>query len=811
MAQPPPRKSVSTRISKGFAALAANKEKVEAIHTLDTYVYPSGGGLGWPRTCGKRREQMRTQFEEFMEAVYGVTEIEEVWNQGTFVTRSKEFLEGLLNISKGMFEEKIQTSTLWDGELAIIFRFIMEQKYGVSNLKQHWAAMLLAWITAARPGSFTVCQGYEKGASLGVLGRVRDTDESLRWSDVEFVHMKVGIAVRITFRYHKGYRDPNAENSVSDASRTFTFLPTRAYERGLFSQSLDEILDGKPNGIVLRTNPDIASQAVSWSTKLLLSWIDVFISANQAGSLVPDKPMTEKALNPKLAKLCASIGLLERNTYYSLRRTAIIETCRGAGTEVAKDLAFHKASANSIMFYDNVGFGDMDMTSFRLSGPAGMGREEVRKFFSQTNMTTWKPEEGEHLNLKQMLESQVKQRLVEQEDYIEVEMKLKSIYNEIGDGLQYLQSTGQIPEDELIPFGFSSRKGAKYATLAQKYGLSELSTKLHDHLANRKRMAKKIRHRLRKEIRKELKEKHEAVVKQNVHMASRRLTPSGFEPRDVRGVTVPKLGQSAMETALGHDDFDIGSDDEDDDGVDEEVIENQNVGNREEPECWVGLDKNVDIQLGGGNQNDDFEPSAEASDARREFLMLWIKKISQSIVSQSNLQCPRCQTDPTMDKKAKDRKFVRAALNKHMRGEVHTREAQLRRALKQDGKTKTTLIMCPGCKRSPKGTTAFMRHLRDVTSVQSRSLNALLTGLLQSSDTHPEQLWEEIDSASEEEIDSISEEESEFEGFSSARTDESEFQGFSSNNAKVAEGMETPFDRLSLEPTYEGKGKGRAD
>jgi hypothetical protein len=58
-------------------------------------------------------------------------------------------------------------NNLSDPELALIFRFIMEQDYGVANLKQHWAAMLITWITAARPGSFTVSKGYRKGTSLG--------------------------------------------------------------------------------------------------------------------------------------------------------------------------------------------------------------------------------------------------------------------------------------------------------------------------------------------------------------------------------------------------------------------------------------------------------------------------------------------------------------------------------------------------------------------------------------------------------------------------------------------------------------------
>jgi len=50
-----------------------------------------------------------------------------------------------------------------DRKLGLIFRFIMEQDYEV----EYWAAMLLAWIAGCRAGTFTVSQGYGKGASLG--------------------------------------------------------------------------------------------------------------------------------------------------------------------------------------------------------------------------------------------------------------------------------------------------------------------------------------------------------------------------------------------------------------------------------------------------------------------------------------------------------------------------------------------------------------------------------------------------------------------------------------------------------------------
>lgn len=71
--------------------------------------------------------------------------------------------------------------------------------------------------------------------------------------------MKDGVGIRITFRFNKGYRDPNKDGQhVSDARRTFTFLPSLSerlefdmpliilgivYERGLFTQPINDILD----------------------------------------------------------------------------------------------------------------------------------------------------------------------------------------------------------------------------------------------------------------------------------------------------------------------------------------------------------------------------------------------------------------------------------------------------------------------------------------------------------------------------------------------------------------------------------------
>ncbi|KAJ4305039.1 hypothetical protein N0V90_000568 [Kalmusia sp. IMI 367209] len=818
MAQPPPAVPVSARVRKGFLALAANQEKMEAIrHNALISKFFDGSA---PSTRNKR-EQARAQFECFVECSYGLTDLDQVWSNDTFISRTKQFFEGFINMSKGKFEAKIKASTLWsykhalywwssvlvndfnllwqkwheecavreknnlsDGELVLIFRYIMEQRYGIANLKQHWAAMLLVWLTAARPGSITVAAGYQKGASLDVPDKVRAVNETLRWSDVEFLHMKGGIAVRVTFRYHKGYRDPNKEKATADAWRTFLFLPSQgerlefdlpivlfgiAYKRGLFTQSLKTILDQKPSEAFLRKNPDVDHQAV-------------FVAANQAGFLDPTEPMRINALNPKLQQLCAAVGLLERNTYYSICRTAIIKVRREHGTEAAKDIAFHKPSANSLFFYDNVGFGDIDMQQFRLGGPEGLTREEVRHYFSQANLARWDPtQEDEELSFKQLLDQQVKELLPKQEEFISNELQLKKLYEQIGNMLEEMQKNGKIPDTEKIPIGFSAKSGTKYKALLRKYQLSESIKNVEDHLANRKRLYRSVRLKLRKQISQEMHKEHIAIIAESRAQSARKLAPSGYEPQQVRDVEVTGLVQPAEEAIFQDGSAEtVLSEDDDDDGVDEEVLEDQNIGSREEPECWIDLKQVVYLQIGGGQRDESWQPSAETLKARREFLTQWINK-TDSVVPQSNLVCPRCQIDPTMGTAAKEKKYNLYRLNTHMRGATHTREAQFRRALKQDGKDNTSIIVCPVCKALVKGVRNFIKHLREF---------------------HEEVFWEDID---EEHVDG-GEDVTDFEGFSDPRADEQDEEGDEEEREVMTdfEGVSSPL------PAYIGKGKARA-
>lgn len=55
-----------------------------------------------------------------------------------------------------------------------------------------------------------------------------------------------------------------------------------------------------------------------------VSALPVFLASTQA-VLIPDEPMHEKALNPKLRKICHMVGLYGRNTIYAFRRGAIVD------------------------------------------------------------------------------------------------------------------------------------------------------------------------------------------------------------------------------------------------------------------------------------------------------------------------------------------------------------------------------------------------------------------------------------------------------------------------------------------------------
>jgi hypothetical protein len=92
--------------------------------------------------------------------------------------------------------------------------------------------------------------------------------------------------------------------------------------------------------------------------------------------------MKQTSLNDRLQLTCSDVGLYQRLTMYSWRRTAILETRRAEGIEAARDLAGHRSGSNSIYAYDNIGLSDKDINAARL-GEEQVSRSDLRKMFDQ--------------------------------------------------------------------------------------------------------------------------------------------------------------------------------------------------------------------------------------------------------------------------------------------------------------------------------------------------------------------------------------------------------------------------------------------
>lgn len=96
---------------------------------------------------------------------------------------------------------------LSSNELLMLYRVVMDANTGVDNLKQHYAAWLLSWCTGTRPGSITVGKGYGKNDEL-TTGLPRGVDETLRWSDIEWV--KNEVSHRCRHQLHSGVKYPSS-------------------------------------------------------------------------------------------------------------------------------------------------------------------------------------------------------------------------------------------------------------------------------------------------------------------------------------------------------------------------------------------------------------------------------------------------------------------------------------------------------------------------------------------------------------------------------------------------------------------------
>lgn len=319
---------VSKKTNAKFAALAKNTELLTHLQTPanESKFYDHSA----PSTVA-RRARVRANYEKFCEIVFGETKVEDMYHVDTIVDHTCRFIEGWASMSEGKLEEKIKAGTLhqqkeslawwieefiptfktiatyWhtrvsrhihlvavqqqlstarraknnlgEVELELFFDRIMQESSGVAVWKQHYLAWVIAFITGARPGSFTVTQGYQRGAVVG--GAVsaearlptRQESHTLRLKDLEFSRHKDGIACTLTFRFSKGHQDPYRQIYIQSERKMFfppkkqrlhldlsLLLFAEAYARGYFIDSLDELLHGTNR--YFKTVSEIGEQAV---------------------------------------------------------------------------------------------------------------------------------------------------------------------------------------------------------------------------------------------------------------------------------------------------------------------------------------------------------------------------------------------------------------------------------------------------------------------------------------------------------------------------------------------------------------------
>lgn len=128
----PPAKRVTSRVSKGFKALAKNEQKMSEIrqNAISSRFF-DGSAPGTrkhihfntvskkiastDKPTGNKREDARALYEAYCHECCDCepTNIQSMWDKNTFVHRTKEFLEGIIHIARGKFEKRIKTGTLW--------------------------------------------------------------------------------------------------------------------------------------------------------------------------------------------------------------------------------------------------------------------------------------------------------------------------------------------------------------------------------------------------------------------------------------------------------------------------------------------------------------------------------------------------------------------------------------------------------------------------------------------------------------------------------------------------------------------------
>ncbi|KAF2279952.1 uncharacterized protein EI97DRAFT_477460 [Westerdykella ornata] len=582
---------------------------------------------------------------------------------------------------------------LTDCELTLFWEELDKkaQKPGFLNWYQHYVAWILAYITGSRPGSFTVAPGYSKGSKVGYDG-VRPEDETLRWRDIHFRRFEGGIGATVTFHFLKGQRNPYTRNMLY-GSRDFTFIPTTgnrnhldlaslllglAYLRGLFVDPWDMIWHD--DHVYLRKNPDVDEQAV-------------FVAVDVQGRrLLLDTPMKENALNPKLGDMCIDVGLFQRNTMYSLRRAAISETKRRVGSESARELANHRPDGSSLYAYAHRGFADVDITAFRLQ-EQGLTTEEVAALFRQAVISRF-GDGDTAAGLKETLEARVEEATMSDEAWRKLDEAVENVVRCIRDTLP------------LDARGWGMNTGTLKAVLIEN-SENELLEQLNRAVYERKKGRREIRRRLRRSILESIKQEQHSQLRVSGSKANATYG-KGAPPKSIH--ENHQAAQNNLQAAqaqilenvaqLARDADREEAEDEDgreaqNDGDDSDLLEEDELlaGSRLEPEEWEELPEQVEMEL---DRDDGMAREGTPAERQRALVAGLMNKValSKAASQTSNLTCFLCQIDLTRTVEEKTRTYTMWKLDAHLKGNTHTRLAQLQRALKAQPGTSVECFVC---------------------------------------------------------------------------------------------------------------------
>jgi hypothetical protein len=100
--------------------------------------------------------------------------------------------------------------------------------------------------------------------------------------------------------------------------------------------------------------------------------------------------------------------------------------------------------------YDDIGFGDVDLTAYRLGIEQPMSRKDIRDIFGQANSRYIAEAPGD-MDLRQTLRMRVDRAKLEDPQFIEVEVELASISERIISTIKILRGDGRIEADMNIP------------------------------------------------------------------------------------------------------------------------------------------------------------------------------------------------------------------------------------------------------------------------------------------------------------------------------------------------------------------------